>query len=120
MVGVSGVTAQVDDAAPAYCTDQPLRSIGAVPGLNSSMKSFRYGAFVLPPPPKTWEITMCDWVSGVGAGVGVGIGVGEAVGEGIGVAVGDGEGEGIGVGVGVGGGGTRNTEPSSLVPGLNG
>ena len=132
VVGVSGVTDQVDDVAPAYCTDQPVRSIGVVPRLNSSMKSLRYGAFVLPPPPKIWEITICELGAGVALGVGegdgvgegkgdavgVGLGVGEAVGVGIGVAVGEGDGEGVGVGVG--GGMGMKVELSSLVPGLKG
>ncbi|HEX5889038.1 MAG TPA: hypothetical protein VFY61_10055, partial [Pyrinomonadaceae bacterium] len=94
--------------ALAYWTDQPLRFNGVEPLLNISMKSFRNGAFALPPPPKSCEITSFGVGAGVGDGdgvgvaVGVGAGVGEAVGEGIGVAVGEGVGEGIGVAVGVG------------------
>ena len=137
---MSGVTDQVEAVALAYWTDQPVRSAGELPLLKISMKSLRKGAFALPPPPKTWEITSFEGIgvavgegvgdgfavgvgSGVGEAVGVGIGVavGEGDGEGIGVAVGDGEGVGVGVGVGVGGGETRmNTEESSLVPGLKG
>jgi len=37
--------------ADVYWTDQPASERGAVPRLNSSMKSFWYGAPVLPPPP---------------------------------------------------------------------
>jgi len=101
------VTDHVVAVALAYWTDQPLRLIGTVPLLNISMKSFLKGAFALPPPPKSCEITSL----GVGSGVGLGVGVGVAVGEG------DGVGLGVGVGVGVG---VRwmNREPSSLVPGL--
>ena len=77
VVGGSSVTDHVDEVAPAYCTDQPVRSAGVVPRLNSSMKSLRYGAFELPPPPNSWEITICA----VGVAIGVGLGDGEAVGE---------------------------------------
>ena len=35
----------------AYCTDQPATLCALVPWLYSSMKSFWYGAPVLPPPP---------------------------------------------------------------------
>lgn len=101
VVGGSSVTDHVDEVAPAYCTDQPVRSAGVVPRLNSSMKSLRYGAFELPPPPNSWEITICA----VGVAIGVGLGDGEAVGEGIGVAVGEGDAIGVAVGIGVGVGG---------------
>jgi hypothetical protein len=43
--------------ALAYCTDMPVSDTAVVPRLNSSMKSFWYGAPVFPPPPKTWLIT---------------------------------------------------------------
>ena len=102
MVGVSGVTDQVDDVAPAYCTDQPVRSIGVVPRLKSSMKSLRNGALVLPPPPKIWEITIAGDGLGDGEGVGVGVAVGDGEGVWIGVAVGEGDGVGVAVGVGDG------------------
>src|SRR5204862_8036461 len=49
-----GVTCQLLPAAEAYCTLQPVRSTGSVPGLNSSMKSFLMVAPELPPPPYTW------------------------------------------------------------------
>jgi hypothetical protein len=120
VIEVSGVTDHVDAVAQAYWTDQPLRLMGAIPLLKISTKSFLYGAFALPPPPNTCEITR------LGVAVGAGVAIGEAVGVGIGVAVGEGDGEGIGVAVGVGlgdgvGGETRiKTEPSSLVPGLKG
>ncbi len=45
----SGVTCHVVPVADAYCTDHPVRSAAVVLGLNSSMKSFRNVAPVLPP-----------------------------------------------------------------------
>src|SRR5437868_1058401 len=54
--GVSCVEVNGPDAE-AYRTDQPFMAMGAVVGLNSSMKSFCQGALVLPPPPYTWLIT---------------------------------------------------------------
>src|SRR5829696_4386639 len=53
VIGGSGVAthACVVEAAELYCTAIPVRSIGAAVGLWSSMKSFRYWAPLLPPPP---------------------------------------------------------------------
>src|ERR1044072_6544257 len=49
---LSGVATKLPvPVALAYWTDQPVIEIGDVLRLNSSMKSFWYGAPVLPPPP---------------------------------------------------------------------
>src|SRR5436309_5040970 len=53
MLPDSAVTDQVEPLAEAYCTDQPDSDTVAVPWLYSSMKSLRYCAPVLPPPPYT-------------------------------------------------------------------
>ena len=94
---VSGVTAQVDAVALAYCTDQPLRLTVELPVLRISMKSFRNGAPEFPPPPKIWLITIRGEAPGVGEGPGVGDGLGDGVADGVGL----GAGAGVGVGVGV-------------------
>src|SRR5450830_80923 len=47
------VTAQLLPVAEAYCTLQLLRFTGLAPRLNNSMKSLRYSAPALPPPPYT-------------------------------------------------------------------
>src|SRR5262249_11450447 len=60
IVPVSGVACQLVDAADAYCTDQPVTVTGAPPRLNSSTKSFVYGAPELPPPANTWPMTTFD------------------------------------------------------------
>src|SRR5215213_7580185 len=87
MMEVSGVTDHVEAVALAYCTDQPLRFTGALPALKISMKSLRNGAPELPPPPKTWLITIRGEEPGVGVGEGLGIGLGLGVGVGVGVGV---------------------------------
>src|SRR5262249_30771235 len=47
------VTCHVVPAPEVYWTDQLPRSTVVLPRLNSSTKSFVYGAFALPPPAKT-------------------------------------------------------------------
>lgn len=47
------VMVQLVPVAEAVCTDQPVMSAVVVPRLNSSMKSFLYGAPEFPPPPNT-------------------------------------------------------------------
>ena len=54
-------------AADAYWTDQPLRSTGELLLLVSSMKSFVYGAPLLPPPPYTSVMTTVDEAASAGA-----------------------------------------------------
>jgi len=110
------VTDQVAVVALAYCTDQPVRFTAVLPALKISMKSLRKGAPELPPPPKTWLMTIFELVTGEGEGVGDGEGLGDGdgdgdgVGVGVGVAVGDGlgvgetDGDGVGVGIGLGDG----------------
>src|SRR5262249_17673656 len=61
------VTCHVVPPPDAYCSDQAARSTVVLPRLNSSTKSFVYGAPELPPPAKTWLITMSAealWAAG--------------------------------------------------------
>ena len=57
------VTDQLVLAAAPYCTLQLLRFTGLAPRLNNSMKSLRYSAPVLPPPPYTWLMTISEAAS---------------------------------------------------------
>src|SRR5260370_40292024 len=81
--GQSAVVDQLAAEAEAYCTDQPVMSVVVVPRLNSSMKSFLYGAPEVPPPPKILLITTRGFEAGVVVGVGVGVVVGVGVGVGV-------------------------------------
>ena len=54
------VTAQLVPPAAPYCTLQLLRLTGLLPRLKISMKSLRYSAPLLPPPPYTWLMTISE------------------------------------------------------------
>src|SRR6266542_4689964 len=64
----SAVTSQVVPDAEAYCTLHADSVTLPPPRLYSSMKSFAYGAPVLPPPPYTWLITMSGDTAPTGLG----------------------------------------------------
>src|SRR5471032_2977165 len=57
------VTAQLDPAAEAYCTLQFVKLTGLALRLKISMKSLRYKAPELPPPPYTWLMTISEAAS---------------------------------------------------------
>src|SRR5437868_12594448 len=73
------VTVQLPPLAVAYCTDQFVTFMGALLGLNSSIKSWSHEAPLLPPAAYIWLITR--WFTlPVGVTVGVLVIVGVRVG----------------------------------------